>query len=365
MYEITAVNDSTSLTLGENYTGATGSGKGYSIIRVFNSTMNATLANRISNLLREFEQRYDLDMQIITPKSAYDIAKDEGYTGTQSEWLETLSAYGVAVKNGYTGTAEQWLESLKAAGEWSALNARTNILATGEIELHNSIAGFRDKGTVLTDEQKAAITNKTFDDLYIGDYWTINGHRYYIAKFHSWNGGKLMMLSNVLYNAQMNETDTNEGGYYNSWLHNTGLARAEEILTADWGDMLMNFSERFPGTNTSGYIRDAGWTITVPHKCMIPTYRMLYGHEFLRYPQSYYCYYSDVQLPIVQFDAGRYTIHNGGNYWLQECYNNSDAFLCMGDNGIITWEYHDLLGTAQRLFYASLSNGVRVIFFIQ
>ena len=363
MYEITAVNDSTSLTLGENYTGATGSGKGYSIIRVFNSTMNATLANRISNLLREFEQRYDLDMQIITPKSAYDIAKDEGYTGTQSEWLETLSAYGVAVKNGYTGTAEQWLESLKAAGEWSTLNARTNILATGEIELHNSIAGFRDKGTVLTDEQKAAITNKTFDDLYIGDYWTINGHRYYIAKFHSWSGGKLMMLSNVLYNAQMNETDTNEGGYYNSWLYNTGLEQAEEILTADWGDMLMNFKEYIPDSNATGYVNFNG-VRTLPYKCMIPTYRMLYGHAFSGYPQDTYCYYSDTQLPIAMFEAGRGVIHNGDDYWVQECYNSSDSFIYITTNGVITWLVLDENGAIVSNFRASLKKGIRVIFFI-
>ncbi|MBR0069099.1 MAG: hypothetical protein IJP97_01250, partial [Synergistaceae bacterium] len=170
IYEITAVNDSTSLTLGKNYTGATGSGKGYSIIRVFNSTMNSTLANRIATLMSEFEQRYDLDMQTITPKNAYDIAKDNGFTGTESdwltslnaygiaksngftgtqaEWLASLNAYGVAVSQGYTGTIEEWLESLKAAGEWSTLDARTNILKANTPELHNSIAGFRNKGTV-------------------------------------------------------------------------------------------------------------------------------------------------------------------------------------------------------------------------
>jgi hypothetical protein len=69
-------------------------------------------------------------------KSAYEVAKDNGYTGTEFEWLESLkgvkgdegpqgigiagpqgpngkSAYEVAKDNGYTGTEFEWLESLK------------------------------------------------------------------------------------------------------------------------------------------------------------------------------------------------------------------------------------------------------------
>ena len=68
----------------------------------------------------------------ITPlagKSAYDIAVDNGFSGSQSEWLETLqgpqgiagppgqrgmSAYEVAINNGsFNGTINEWLESLK------------------------------------------------------------------------------------------------------------------------------------------------------------------------------------------------------------------------------------------------------------
>ncbi|MBQ4469059.1 MAG: hypothetical protein II917_02840, partial [Synergistaceae bacterium] len=153
IYEITAVNDSTSITLGKSYAGDTGTGKGYSIIRNFNGTMSPTLAKRVSILLNEFEQRYDLDMQTVTPKSAYDIAKDNGFSGTQEEWLETLSAYGIAVKNGYTGTVTEWLESLKAAGEWSTLDARTSYLTAGTIGLRNSLYRGKNLGDAVTDEQ--------------------------------------------------------------------------------------------------------------------------------------------------------------------------------------------------------------------
>lgn len=57
-------------------------------------------------------------------KSAYELAVENGYTGSAEEWLESLvgetgsagrvgeSAYELAVKKGYQGTEEEWLESL-------------------------------------------------------------------------------------------------------------------------------------------------------------------------------------------------------------------------------------------------------------
>ncbi len=77
-------------------------------------------------------------------KSAYEIAVEDGFVGTEEEWLASLqgadghdgtpghdgkdgenghdgkdgndgdSAYQIAVEHGYTGTEEEWLESLKA-----------------------------------------------------------------------------------------------------------------------------------------------------------------------------------------------------------------------------------------------------------
>ena len=52
-------------------------------------------------------------------KSAYEIAVEHGYQGTEEQWLDSLkgadgkSAYEIAVEHGYVGTEEQWLASLK------------------------------------------------------------------------------------------------------------------------------------------------------------------------------------------------------------------------------------------------------------
>lgn len=56
------------------------------------------------------------------PKNAYDIAVENGYTGTESQWLASLkgnpglSAYDLAVLGGYTGTQTQWFDSLRGSG---------------------------------------------------------------------------------------------------------------------------------------------------------------------------------------------------------------------------------------------------------
>lgn len=53
-----------------------------------------------------------LDYLLMT---AYGVAVQNGFSGTEKEWLESLeglSAYEVAVANGFEGTEQEWLESL-------------------------------------------------------------------------------------------------------------------------------------------------------------------------------------------------------------------------------------------------------------
>lgn len=52
-------------------------------------------------------------------KSAYQVAVDHGFTGTEEEWLDSLrgedgkTAYELAVEGGFVGTQEEWVDSLK------------------------------------------------------------------------------------------------------------------------------------------------------------------------------------------------------------------------------------------------------------
>jgi hypothetical protein len=75
--------------------------------------------------------------------SAYDIAVNNGFTGTEAEWLESLkgeTAYELAVENGYTGTEEEWLNSLQGIdgidGEYAAQG-----LSAYQIAVENGFTG--------------------------------------------------------------------------------------------------------------------------------------------------------------------------------------------------------------------------------
>ena len=79
--------------------------------------------------------------------SAYEVAVQNGFEGTEEEWLLSLqgkSAYEIAVELGYEGTEEQWIASLKGEdgvpgttphigqnGNWFIGETDTGVLARG------------------------------------------------------------------------------------------------------------------------------------------------------------------------------------------------------------------------------------------
>lgn len=52
------------------------------------------------------------DLLYASGQSAYSSAVQNGFTGTEAEWLESLTGYGIAIQNGFTGTQQEWLDSL-------------------------------------------------------------------------------------------------------------------------------------------------------------------------------------------------------------------------------------------------------------
>ncbi len=77
-------------------------------------------AQELNTIVDFFENKPDSGEipEAIDGKSAYQLAVDNGYVGSEEEWLESLkgddgkSAYDTAVENGFVGTEQEWLESL-------------------------------------------------------------------------------------------------------------------------------------------------------------------------------------------------------------------------------------------------------------
>ncbi len=147
--EIAAVNSDTSITLAKPFTGGTKANASYAIVRNFTAGTLPEVASQVVDALAKYTRYFNEDTATLQGKSAYEVAKDNGFVGTEA----------------------QWVESLKAAGEWSTLNDRTQPLAYHNAGAHNSIYRGKDLGGVITAEQLAAIRAGTFNDLYPGDYW--------------------------------------------------------------------------------------------------------------------------------------------------------------------------------------------------
>lgn len=108
-------------------------------------------------------------------KSAFELAKDQGYTGTLDEWLASLkgepgangvkgdqgkSAYDLAIEQGYEGTLDQWLASLK--GEKGEEGDATLVEYTGVsgvvVDSANDTIG-------LTNPTQGVVSKADYDDL--------------------------------------------------------------------------------------------------------------------------------------------------------------------------------------------------------
>ena len=122
-------------------------------------------------------------------------------------------------------------------------------LGANSIPFHNSYPRCKYLGTTITDAQNTAIKNRTYDDLFIGDYWTINGvnwrivaidYYYNVGDTNFDKGNIIVMPDTVLYSAQMNETDTTAGAYAGSLMRTQNLNNARTIAQNAFGSHLAN-----------------------------------------------------------------------------------------------------------------------------
>ena len=165
-------------------------------------------------------------------------------------------------------------ESAKTAAETAATNAenaaeRAEALVYSGAGAHNSVYRGKDLGTSVTAEQYAAIAAGTFDDLYIGDYWTIGGVTYRIAAFDYYlhtgdtpctDHHAVIVPDSGMYEAAMNNSNTTDGGYYGSKLRTSGLEPAKAtILSAFGADHILTHRQLLSNAVRNGAISGWAW----------------------------------------------------------------------------------------------------------
>lgn len=153
--------------------------------------------------------------------------------------------------------------------------ALVNRFCNGSLNPHTlrkRIYRGKNLGSSLTAEQKQGIKDGTFNDMFIGDYWTNGNVNFRIADFNYWlNKGDTSCTRNhiviipdaPLYDAVMNETHTTEGGYYNSKMRQENLTQAYTIYSNFFGaNHLLNHRELFTNAVSNGVASSGDWCDT-------------------------------------------------------------------------------------------------------
>lgn len=202
---------------------------------------------------------------------------------------------------------------------------------------HNAIYRGKSLGSTVTTAQYAAIKAGTFDDLYIGDYWTIGGVNYRIAAFDYYlNSGDTSCTTNhvvivpdtCLYNAQMHNTssggwesgavNTTAGGYVGSDMYKSNLEQAKTTIKSAFSGHVLKHRIYLTNAVANGRASGGAWCDSeVDLMCE----QMVYGSGIFspvsdgsNVPANYRVEKS--QLPLFQHEPSR--ICNRVTWWLRD-----------------------------------------------
>lgn len=213
-----------------------------------------------------------------------------------------------------------------------------NVLADGAAA-HNCIYRGKNLGTSVTAEQYTAISSGKFTDLYIGDYWVINGVTYRIAAFdYYYNCGDtnftkhhvVIVPDTSLYKAQMNTSNVTTGGYTGSAMYKSNLAQAKTTIKAAFGSAHV-LTKRELLTNAVNGNTPSGWAwfdSDVELMNEVQAYgSVAWGaHD----GNGYNVASGDGQFPLFMFD--RTKLHNREDYWLRDV-ASAASFSNVGTRG--------------------------------
>ena len=239
--------------------------------------------------------------------------------------------------------------------------ATINAIATTGAGAHNAIYRGKSLGSAVTEAQWAAIKAGTFEDMYIGDYWTIGGVVYRIAAFdYYYRAGDTDMTTHHvtlvpdanMYTHVMNDTNITTGAYVGSKMYTEGLTQAKTTINAAFGAAhILSHRQFLANAVTDDYESAGSWYDSTVE---LMTEENVYGGKIFgnvsngtALPYSYTVDKS--QYPLFTFRPDM--ISNRQTYWLRDVVSAS-RFAYVSSDGYANY------------YYASAALGVRPAFSI-
>lgn len=228
-------------------------------------------------------------------------------------------------------------------------------------EARNSIYRGEYLGASYTLAQQQTVSSGTFDDMYIGDYWTIGGVNYRIAAFNYYRntgdanlpGNHITLVPDTqLYTHVMNDTNITTGGYTGSKMYTTGLEQAKTIINAAFPGKVLTHRQILCNATVDG--KGSGWAY-VDSSVELMNEVMIYGCSVFGDSNlggsggGYNIGMGKSQLPL--FALNPKMINTRQTFWLRDVVSAA-YFAHVNDNGLAS------------NYYASYAFGVRPAFSI-
>lgn len=243
--------------------------------------------------------------------SAYDIARANGFTRSETAWLASLegaSAYAVALNNGFTGSEQEWVDSLQQTGlkaidegngvGWRLANRDANLydnIGDNAIDLSISTSSATNKGAVGTlsfaqgEEIHASGYNAVgfgFNHTITGTLSTAFGYENTLGGYGGFATGKQNIINSEYGTAIGSYIELTEGGY-NSGIglsllvkstSTTVVGQANEDYTGTSGNINVSDSPMFvvgngtifPETNTAN-VRSNAFVVKLSGEVTAPS----------------------------------------------------------------------------------------------
>ena len=245
-----------------------------------------------------------------------------------------------------SGTAANVLQASPRPGVTGVLSLANGGLgkdfsaaASANAGFHNSIFRGKNLGTSYTAAQSAQVTAGTFDDLFVGDYWVINGVNWRIADFDPYYrcGDNISLGHHIavvpdtnLYSTKWNETNDTSTGYVGSAIRanikaasDTAAGAEEKVIAAFGSSHVLAYRAIYPASYSSGKATGWAWTDA---KVELMNEVEVYGSSVWTSMPGYETGINKRQLSLFRIAPQFINIH--AYWWLRSVYSDAAACNC-------------------------------------
>lgn len=321
----------------------------FSANQATNETVNIEVPTKTSDLNNDSNFVQSSDLATVATSGSYNDLSNRPTIPTVNDAMLTIQQNGTTVDTFTANSSSDKTVNISVPTKTSDLNNDSGFLTleslgANSIPFHNAYPRCKYLGTTITDAQNTAIKNRTYDDLFVGDYWTINGvnwrivaidYYYNVGDTNFGKGNVIVMPDTVLYNAQMNETNITTGAYAGSLMRTQSLNSARTIAQNAFGSHLAN--HRILLANSVDNSGPSNWAWYDSDGVELPNEVQIYGTRVWGSAlKGFDVATQKQQFPLMALAPQFVNIRQ--NYWLQDIssYSVSSDFACVyygGDAG--------------------------------